>query len=82
MNLADFDTWKRLMKMQMRTTGKPIPLSDFQKVAQFGHELRALNKLIAEGHSRHCAQQRIWGEPMRVECVCLELREIQAKPAR
>jgi hypothetical protein len=63
----------------MRTTGKPIPLSDFQKVAQFGEELRFLQKLMAEGHSRHCAEQRLWGEPPRVECVCLELREIRAK---
>ena len=63
----------------MRTTGKPIPLSDLQKVAQFGHELLAVRQLVSEGHSRHCAEQRLWGEPPRLECVCLELREIQVK---
>lgn len=56
--------------------GKSVTERDIQALAQFAAELRIMGEFISEGHTRRCAQQRVFGEPPRIECACLETREI------
>ena len=54
--------------------------NDLRILKQFAAELRLIEKLVKEGHSRRCAQHRVFSD--RLHCGCLEARDAERELAR
>jgi len=46
--------------------------SDAQAISLFATELRMLDRLLREGHTRQCAEQMLWGDAivLGASCTC------------